>query len=106
MPRIFTGRGLRVMQLQLENKVIVITGGAKGIGAAVTRACAQEGACPVAVDRDAEAGKQIERELVSSGINSTWINAELSEEDSCRRAVETIVEKYGRIDGLVNNAGV
>jgi L-fucose dehydrogenase len=94
------------MQLQLENKVIVITGGAKGIGAAITRASAQEGASPVVVDRDAEAGKQIERELVSSGINSTWINAELSEADSCRHAITTIVEKYGRIDGLVNNAGV
>lgn len=94
------------MDLQLENKVIVITGGAKGIGAAIARAGAQEGAIPVTVDRDAEAGRKIERELTSGGGHGKWVEAELSETDSCRRAVAAIVEKYGRIDALVNNAGV
>src|SRR5258707_13144825 len=103
MPRIFTDRELHAMQLQLNNKVILITGGAKGIGEAITRAVAEEGAIPVVIDRDEEAGRKIEQELAGAG--ATWISAELSQTDSCRRAVEAAAEKYGRIDGLVNNAG-
>lgn len=100
------GRGLHIVQLELENKVIVITGGAKGIGAAITRACAQEGAVPVVVDRDAEAGRQIEQELTGRGINGKWIGADLAVENGARQAVASITRTYGRIDGLVNNAGV
>ncbi len=94
------------MQLRLENKIIVITGGAKGIGAAITRACAQEGAIPVVIDRDADAGRKIEQELTAEGTKGKWIAAELSEPDACRQAVAAIVQQYGRINGLVNNAGV
>lgn len=94
------------MQLQLENKVIVITGGAKGIGAAIARACAQEGAVPVLVDRDAEAGQKMEQELTAAGGKCKWIGADLSVEDAARQAVAAVAQKYGRIDGLVNNAGV
>jgi L-fucose dehydrogenase len=106
MPGIFMDRGLHILQLQLENKVILITGGAKGIGAAITRACAQEGAVPVLVDRDAEAGQKMEQELAAAGSNCEWIAADLSEEDAAGQAVAAIAQKYGRIDGLVNNAGV
>src|SRR5260221_2228398 len=106
MPRIFTDRGLCAMQLQLNNKVILITGGAKGIGEAITRAAAEEGAIPVVIDRDEEAGKKIEKDLAGAGVNCKWIGAELSATNSCRQAVATAAEKYGRIDGLVNNAGV
>ena len=94
------------MRLQLENKVIVITGGAKGIGAAIARAAAEEAAIPVVIDRDCEAGRKIEQELIAGGVRSTWIEAELSDTESCRHAVETITEKHGGIDALVNNAGV
>ena len=94
------------MQLQLENKVIVVTGGAKGIGAAIAGACGQEGAIPVIIDRDAEAGRAIEKELLGAKVNCLLIAADLCDADTCRRCVETIREKYGKIDGLVNNAGV
>src|SRR5215472_6064437 len=94
------------MHLQLENKVILITGGAKGIGAAIARASAEEGDSPAIIDRDSEAGGKIEQELISRGINSKWIEAELSDTESCRHAVSAIAGKYGRIDALVNNAGV
>lgn len=94
------------MQLQLEGRIIVITGGAKGIGAAIARACAEEGAFPVVIDRDAEAGKKIERELSEAQGKGKWIGAELSAPEHCRGAVETTVKEFGRIDGLVNNAGV
>jgi NAD(P)-dependent dehydrogenase (short-subunit alcohol dehydrogenase family) len=94
------------VHLELEDKVIVITGGAKGIGAAISRACGQEGAVPVVVDRDEEAGRQIERELTGAGVRCTWSGADLLAEDAAREAVIAVVEKYGRIDGLVNNAGI
>lgn len=94
------------MHLELENKVIVITGGAKGIGAAIARACARDGAVPVLVDRDEEAGRQLERELTGAGARCTWIGADLLVEDAARQAVLAVVEKHGRIDGLVNNAGI
>src|SRR2546428_7569659 len=55
------------MDLQLKDKVVLITGGAKGIGAAITRGCAREGAVPVFVDKDVEAGKQLQAELRSGG---------------------------------------
>ena len=94
------------MQLQLEGRVIAITGGAKGIGAAIARACAQEGAVPVVIDRDEQAGRKIEEELAKTGSKGKWIITELSESGQCRKAVEAIAHEYGRIDGLVNNAGV
>jgi NAD(P)-dependent dehydrogenase (short-subunit alcohol dehydrogenase family) len=94
------------VHLELENKVIVITGGAKGIGAAIARASAREGAVPVVVDRDEEAGRQIEQELTATGRKCSWVDADLLREDSARQAVLAVVDKHGRIDGLVNNAGI
>lgn len=94
------------MQLQLENKVVVITGGAKGIGAAIARATGEEGAVPAIVDRDVEAGKKIEKEFQSKHVNSKWFAADLSNTGDCLQAVHSIVQEYGRIDALVNNAGV
>jgi NAD(P)-dependent dehydrogenase (short-subunit alcohol dehydrogenase family) len=106
MLHISTDKGLPAMQLELEGKVIAITGGAKGIGAAIARGCAEEGAIPVIIDRDAEAGRAIEGELAQAGSKGRWIKADLSAADQVHRAVETMVEKFSRIDALVNNAGV
>jgi L-fucose dehydrogenase len=94
------------VQLQLEGKIFVVTGGAKGIGAAISRACAEEGAFPVIVDRDADAGQTLEDELAKTGKRARWISAELSRSDDCRRVVQEIAQEFSRIDGLVNNAGV
>ncbi len=94
------------MDLQLKNKVVLITGGAKGIGAAITEACAAEGAVPVFIDRDAEAGAAITRQLAERGAEGAWIGTELSSSEACRRAVDETIQKFGRIDALINNAGV
>jgi NAD(P)-dependent dehydrogenase (short-subunit alcohol dehydrogenase family) len=90
------------MDLQLKDRVILVTGGAKGIGAGIVRAAAAEGAIPVIVDRDAEAGKQLHAELRASHL----IVAELSTPEHCSSVVEQTVKKFGRLDALVNNAGV
>ena len=95
---------LASMDLQLKDKVIVITGGAKGIGAATVRACTEEGAIPVIVDRDQPALTAIEKEL--AGKRCLCIAAELSKPEECRRAITETQQRFSRIDALVNNAGV
>jgi L-fucose dehydrogenase len=94
------------MDLELKDKVVLITGGAKGIGAAIARACGGEGARPVIVDRDAAIGKQLQAELNDHGITCHSITAELADPDQCRLAVQESFKLFGRIDALVNNAGL
>ncbi len=94
------------MDLQLNDKVIVVTGGAKGIGAAIVRECAKEGAIPVIVDKDVDTGKAVQVELRQAGGACEFVAAELSMAKACASAVETIVKTIGHLDALVNNAGV
>ena len=94
------------MDLQIKDKVVLVTGGAKGIGAAIVRTCANEGALPVIVDRDAEAGRRLQAELHGHGIASEVIPVDLLAAGGCSQAVEQTLKKFGRLDALVNNAGV
>jgi len=90
------------MDLQLKDKVVLVTGGAKGIGGAIVRTATGEGAIPVIVDRDAEAGRKMQSEVPRSEL----IVGELSTPEFCQAAIEQTVRKCGRLDALVNNAGV
>jgi NAD(P)-dependent dehydrogenase (short-subunit alcohol dehydrogenase family) len=90
------------VDLHIENKVVVVTGGAKGIGAAIVRTLAAEGATAVIVDRDAAAGDKLHDELRTSHV----IVADLLSPADCQTAINSTVEKFGRLDALVNNAGV
>lgn len=90
------------MDLGLKDKIIIVTGGAKGIGAGITKSLAAEGAIPVIVGRDANDNEAIIKE-VGSGFA---ITAELTHPEQCENAVTATLDKFGRIDGLVNNAGV
>src|SRR5580765_902865 len=94
------------MDLELRDKVIVITGGAKGIGAAITRTAVDEGAIPVIIDRDERALQHIEKELKGKHKDPLCIKAELSNAHECRRVVDEAHRRLGRLDTLVNNAGV
>lgn len=93
------------MDLQLRDKVVLITGGAKGIGEAVTRGCVLEGAIPVFVDKDAEAGKKVESELRNAGAACEFICKDILPVESCRATVEQTLKTFGRLDVLVNNVG-
>lgn len=93
------------MDLQLKDKIVIVTGGAKGIGAAIVRACAAEDAIPVIVDRDARAGEHSQNELHSSGLPCGMFPLDLESAEHCSQAVARTLEKFGRIDALVNNAG-
>lgn len=93
------------MDLQLKDKVVVITGGAKGIGAAIVRVCAGENAIPVIVDRDAEAGKRLQSDVQTTGARCALIPIDLADPESCAKSIEQTLETFGQIDALVNNAG-
>jgi L-fucose dehydrogenase len=94
------------MDLQLKDKVVLVTGGAKGIGAAISRTCAQEGAIVVAVDRDLQACQQLHAELNAQGRRSGFISMELSSAENCKTVVQQAIAAFGHIDALVNNAGI
>lgn len=93
------------MDLQLKGKVILITGGAKGIGAAIARGCAREGATPVLLDKDGDAGKQLQRDLQKTGACG-FICGDLLPAANCAGAVQATLRDFGRLDALVNNAGI
>lgn len=94
------------MNLQLLDKVVLVTGGAKGIGEATAHAIAQEGAVPVIIDWDGEAGEKLSAELSRNGARSLVIPTDLTSSENCSRAVEQTAKEFGRIDALINNAGV
>jgi len=94
------------MDLQLKNKVIIVTGGAKGIGAAVVNALANEGAIPVVIGRNESDNRKVVTGIVKNGGQAFQVVAELKDPEQCSAAVDRVLEHYGRIDGLVNNAGV
>ena len=94
------------MDLQLNSKVILVTGGAKGIGAAIVRACAAEGAIPVICDKDAIAANTLTQELLHSGAQCGFFDTELTSARACKESVEATIQKFGTLDALVNNAGI
>jgi L-fucose dehydrogenase len=93
------------MDLQLKDKVVLVTGGAKGIGAAIVRAVSREGSIPVVVDNDAEAGGALRAELQAGGAIGDLCVLDLCSAENCAKAVEAAVRAFG-VDALVNNAGV
>lgn len=94
------------MNLNLNEKVILVTGGAKGIGGAISSALVAEGAIPVIIDRDEAAARQLADTLAAVGGLTLVITADLTQPADCQRAVAEAMAYFGRIDGLVNNAGV
>ncbi|MBB2149944.1 SDR family oxidoreductase [Pedobacter gandavensis] len=94
------------MDLQLKDKVVIVTGGAKGIGEAIVRVLAKEGAIPVIVGRNAVDNQKLADDITADGGKVFQLVAELTNPSDSETAVKTVLDKYGRIDGLVNNAGV
>jgi L-fucose dehydrogenase len=92
------------VDLGLKDHVIVVTGGGAGIGEAITRACIDEGAKVVVVSRASENVRNFLREMQPQS-QCDFFEAELAHPQACRSAIEYVQQKYGRLDGLVNNAG-
>lgn len=94
------------MDLQLTNKVIVVTGGAKGIGEGIVNVLAAEGAIPVVVGRNEDDNQKVVSAIEAKGQKAFQVVAELTQPKACEEAVQAVLQQFGRIDGLVNNAGV
>lgn len=90
------------MELGVKGKVVIVTGGAAGIGGAISELLAAEGAVPVIFARRAPEASW----LAALGPDAGWVQVELSDDDQCRAAVDEARKRFGEIYGLVNNAGV
>jgi L-fucose dehydrogenase len=94
------------MNLQLNDQVIIVTGGAKGIGLGISKVLAAEGAIPFIIGRNEKDNNAVVKEIKSLGGKANFVTADLINPAECERAVQQVITEYGRIDGVVNNAGV
>ncbi len=94
------------MDLQLKDKIIIVSGGAKGIGEGIVKTLATEGAIPVIIGRNEEDNLATVTAVQNAGGVAFQVVAELSDPVQCKEAVEKVIQQLGGIDGLVNNAGV
>src|SRR5438105_1936142 len=101
-----TWRREAVMDLGLQGKVILVSGGARGIGRAVSNVLAAEGAVPVIAGHDAADNEAAVRVITDRGGKAHAILTELIHTEDCQAAVEYALGCCGRLDGVVNNAGV
>lgn len=90
----------------MRNKVVLITGGTSGIGKALAFAFGHEGAKVAISGRNQQNLDQTSQELSAAGIDNLAVNADVSVEEQCQRMVQETVQKYGRLDVLINNAGI
>jgi len=89
---------------KLQDKVVIITGGAGGIGSGMAKAMVKEGAIVAIVDLNEETGKAMEKELQQISPKSMFLQANLMDRANLHKIIDTVVEKYGKLDVLVNNA--
>ncbi|WP_462221711.1 L-fucose dehydrogenase [Ferruginibacter sp.] len=94
------------MDLNLKDKIIVVSGGAKGIGEGIVKVLAAEGAIPVIIGRNGEDNLKTVAAVEAAGGKAFQVVAELSDPSACELAIKKVIEKFNKIDGLVNNAGV
>lgn len=90
----------------LENRVAIVTGAARGIGAATARRLAQEGAQVAVVDIEADLSQQVASEIVSNGGRAAGFLCDVSKPDQIEQLVKAVGQRFNRVDILVNNAGI
>ena len=94
------------MDLGLNGKVALVTGGSKGIGLGIVRRLIAEGARVANVNRSEAEGRLLEREYADQGHECFFIQGDLADVNACQNAVEQTVSRFGSLDILINNAGV
>lgn len=92
--------------MRLQDKVIAITGSTKGIGASIAKVCAQHGAKIVVSGRNVKDGEHVVEQIRSNGGEAIFVKCDVSDLDNARALIDETVKAFGRIDGLVNNAGI
>src|SRR3989442_5282568 len=94
------------MKVQLGGQVAIVTGGAHGIGRAITQALADNGAQIVIVDVDAGAGEQAAAEVTSTGASCMALAGDVSDIERMEQVARQVEDRFGKINILVNNAGI
>lgn len=94
------------MDLNLKDKVIIVTGGSKGIGNGICNVLASEGAIPIIIGRKEKDILNAIKAIENNGGKASYALAELTKPEDCKNAVAKVIKEFGRIDGVVNNAGV
>jgi len=94
------------MDYNLKDKVIIVTGGARGIGESIVRKLADENAIPCIIDLNKTLADQLCDDLIRLNKKCFVVIADLTDFDQCKQAIDKIITTYHKIDGLVNNAGV
>jgi meso-butanediol dehydrogenase / (S,S)-butanediol dehydrogenase / diacetyl reductase len=92
--------------MRFENKVVVITGGAGGVGQALVRLFAREGACIMIVDMNADGCRLAAEEARALGAEADYLAGDLRQKEYCEAAIAHCVERFGGLDILLNNAGI
>tara|TARA_Y100001972_G_scaffold127074_1_gene182781 strand:- start:2859 stop:3635 length:777 start_codon:yes stop_codon:yes gene_type:complete len=90
----------------LENKTAIITGGSKGIGKAATQLIAKSGANVFFLDIDDSEGQNLQKEITDQGFKATYVNCNIASYEEVKQTIGDIYEKSGKIDILINNAGI
>jgi NAD(P)-dependent dehydrogenase (short-subunit alcohol dehydrogenase family) len=90
--------------MDMHNKTVIVTGAGRGIGAAAAELCARHGANVLITDINDEWGKTVEKRIRDQGCEATYMRMDVTQEADVEAAVKFAVEKYGRLDGIVNNA--
>jgi len=93
------------METGLKGKVVIVTGGASGIGRAAVLKFSQEGAIPVFIDKDEQKGAELSSQIRNLGREHRFIYADLTDDPKCKSCVDETIRNYHRLDVLVNNAG-
>ena len=93
------------MDLQLQGKIIIVSGGARGIGEGITNILAAESAIPIIIGRSEQHNMALVKSIQQQGYQADQVVAELTHPTECENAIKKIITKHGTIDGLVNNAG-
>ena len=92
--------------MKLENKVAIVTGGGKGIGAEICLRLAKEGAKIVIAEMDIKNGEKISKKIQDNNGEAIVVETNVAEEDSVNNMADAAIKKFGKIDILINNAGI
>src|ERR1700761_5408348 len=96
-----------VRRARMTGRVVFVTGGTRGIGAAIIRSFAEQGAAVAAgYGRDKEAADALLQQLYDNDITASIHQGNVGSADDCRRTIDEVLERHGRLDVLVNNAGI